>query len=249
MKIKNNRISIITVSLNSEKYIERCIKSVKNQNYPKNKIEHIIIDGSSKDNTLNIIKKYKKNLFFFESKKDNGIYHAMNKGIKKSTGNIIGILNSDDYYYKNTFKTVNNYFSNNNIDFLFGSVNHKRIYHGFYPEKIWYKLNIYPSHSVSFFIKKKSQLKIGLYDQKFKFSADRDLIYRLSKSQMLGIATKKAEVFGKFAIDGISSRLNYFKYTVLEEAKIRYKNSQNIFYIFLLSTITMLYKYFKYLKK
>jgi glycosyltransferase involved in cell wall biosynthesis len=245
MKKKINKISIITVCLNSEKYIERCLKSVKNQKYPKNKIEHIVIDGVSKDKTLKIIKKFKKFLYFFESKKDNGIYHAMNKGIKKSTGDIIAILNSDDYYYNNTFKIVNDYFNRNNIDFLFGSVLHKRIYHGFYPHKIWYKMNIYPSHSVSFFIKRNSQNKIGLYDQKFKFSADRDLIYRLTKSTMRGTATKKNEVFGKFAIDGISSKLEYFKYTILEEAKIRFKNSQNIIYIVFLSILTMSYKYFR----
>ena len=249
MKRKNHKISIITVCLNSEKYIERCINSVRNQNYPKNKIEHIIIDGASKDKTLEIINKFRKDLFFFESKKDKGIYHAMNKGIKKSTGNIIGILNSDDYYYKNTFKIVNDYFLKKNIDFLFGSVNHKRIYHGFYPKKIWYKLNIYPSHSVSFFIKKNSQLKLGLYDQKFKFSADRDLFYRLTSSNLKGLATKKTEIFGKFNIDGISSKLNYFRYTVLEEAKIRHKNSQNIFFIFFLSILNIFYKYFRSLGK
>ena len=125
MKRKINKISIITVSLNSEKYIERCIKSVKGQKYPKNKIEHIVIDGASKDDTLKIIKKFQKFLYFFESKKDKGIYDAINKGIKKSTGNIVGILNSDDYYYKNTFKLVNEYFNKNDIDFIFGSVNHK----------------------------------------------------------------------------------------------------------------------------
>lgn len=249
MKRKINKISIITVSLNSEKYIERCIKSVKGQKYPKNKIEHIVIDGASKDDTLKIIKKFEKFLYFFESKKDKGIYDAINKGIKKSTGNIVGILNSDDYYYKNTFKLVNEYFNKNDIDFIFGSVNHKRIYHGFYPEKIWYKMNIYPSHSVSFFIKRNSQFKIGLYDNKFRFSADRDLIYRLTKSNMRGISTKKSEIFGKFAVDGISSKLNYFKYSILEEAKIRHKNSQNIIYIFLLSILTMFYKFFKSLGK
>ena len=248
MKKKIKKISIITVCLNSEKHIERCIKSVKYQNYPKNKIEHIIIDGYSQDKTFKIIKKFKKDLFFFESKKDNGIYDAINKGIKKSTGSIIGILNSDDYYYKNTFKIVNNYFNRYDINFLFGSVDHKKIYHGFYPQKIWYKMNVYPSHSVSFFIDRNSQFKIGLYDQKFRYSADRDLIYRLTKSSMLGKCTKKNEIFGKFAVDGISSRLDYFKYTIMEEAKIRVKNSQNIIYVFCLSILTVFYKYLNFLK-
>ena len=88
MKIKKNntipKISIITVVLNGEKSINKCIKSVIHQKYPKNKIEHIIIDGGSKDKTISIIKKNKKNIAYWQSKKDKGIYDAMNKGIKKS---------------------------------------------------------------------------------------------------------------------------------------------------------------------
>ena len=76
-----------------------------------------------------------------------------------STGDIIGILNSDDFYYPDTFNIVNKYFNKYKIDYLFGSVDHLKIYHGFYPKKIWYKLNIVPSHSVSFFYKKKVSIK------------------------------------------------------------------------------------------
>lgn len=155
------KISIITVCMNSEKTIMRCLKSVHNQNYPKNKIEHIVIDGKSSDKTVSIINKFKKKIKYFESKKDKGIYYAINKALKKCSGDIIGVLNSDDYYYKNTFRIVSKYFMAQKLDFLFGSVNHKRLYHGFYPKKIWYKLNIYPSHSVSFFIKKKNTTSNG----------------------------------------------------------------------------------------
>ena len=108
-KYNKNYISIITVVLNAEKTIERTIKSIINQSY--NKYEIIIIDGGSTDGTIDIIKKYKKKISYWISKKDQGIYHAMNKGIKKSSGNIIGILNSDDYYLKNALRTVNNYFN------------------------------------------------------------------------------------------------------------------------------------------
>ena len=79
----------------------------------------------------------------------------MNIGIKKTSGDIIGILNADDYFYKNALKIVSKYFVKNKIDFLFGSVLKKRIYHNFKPEKILYTFNFYPSHSVSFFIKRK----------------------------------------------------------------------------------------------
>ena len=229
--IKKFKISVITVCLNSERTIERCIKSIINQKYDKSKIEHIIIDGKSRDSTVKIIKKYKTKITYWESKKDKGIYHAMNKGIRKAKGDIIGILNADDFYYKNTFKIVNKYFINKKIDYLFGSINHKKIYHSFYPEKIWYKLNVVPSHSVSFFIKKKSQFKIGLYDSSFKYSADRDLFYRLFNSNQKGIATKRREIFGKFDINGLSSKLSYFE-ILKEEFKVRHKNKQNIIFLF-----------------
>ena len=108
---KNYKISIITVTKNSEKFLEDCILSVNNQTY-KN-YEHLIIDGNSSDDTKNIIKKHEKKISYYLSENDKGIYDAMNKGINKSSGEIIGILNSDDIYYKNTLKIVNDYFNFN----------------------------------------------------------------------------------------------------------------------------------------
>jgi len=235
------KISIITVCLNSEKTIERCIRSVLNQKYDKIKIELIVIDGGSNDNTIKIIKRYESMISHWQSEKDRGLYFAMNKGLKLANGDIIGILNSDDYYYPNTFKIVNEYFNKFNLDYLFGSINHHKIYHGFYPKKIWYKFNVVPSHSVSFFIKRISQFKVGFYNTKFKYSADRDLFYRLVKSNLKGMATKKMEIFGKFATDGLSSRLSYFS-VLMEELKIRVNNKQNLFFLFFLFMATFVYK-------
>ncbi len=100
--IKDLKISIITPSFNSGKYIERAIKSVLDQNY-KN-FEHIIIDGGSTDNTVNILKKYKHLKWISEP--DNGQADAMNKGFKKSSGGIIVYLNADDYFFPDAFSTV-----------------------------------------------------------------------------------------------------------------------------------------------
>ena len=97
---KYPKISVITPVLNGEKTLEKCLKSVLQLKYPKQKIEHIVIDGNSKDNSLRIIKKYKKNLKYWHSKKDRGLYDAMNIGLKKCTGEIIGILNCDDFITK-----------------------------------------------------------------------------------------------------------------------------------------------------
>ena len=225
---KKFKITVITVCLNSEKTIERCIKSVLNQNYEKIKIELIVIDGGSSDNTVKIIKKFKSRITYWQS-------------IKYASGDIIGILNSDDFYYPKTLKIVNKYFNKFNIDYLFGSVDHHKIYHGFYPKKIWYKFNVVPSHSVSFFIKRSAQSKVGIYNTKFKYSADRDLFYRLVKSNLRGMATKKMEIFGKFATDGLSSKLSYFP-VILEEFKIRVHNKQNLFFLFFLFIVTIGYK-------
>ena len=115
------KVSIITVCYNSEKTIERTIRSVLSQNY-KN-YEYIVIDGNSTDNTLKIINKYRKKIDIFKSEKDRGIYDAINKGIKHSSGSIISILHSDDVFYdKLTIKNVvSNFKSNQKIDCLIGN--------------------------------------------------------------------------------------------------------------------------------
>jgi len=97
-------ISIITPNYNNATYLEETIKSVINQNY-KN-FEYILIDGKSNDKSLKIIKKYKKYISYFESKKDKGPFHAVHKGIKKSTGKIILWINSGDLLDKNATKNV-----------------------------------------------------------------------------------------------------------------------------------------------
>lgn len=93
-------VSVITIVYNGERYIEDSIRSVINQSY-KN-IEYIIIDGGSSDNTVSLIKKYEKQIAFWISEKDKGISDAFNKGIARATGKIIGLLNSDDWYEKDT---------------------------------------------------------------------------------------------------------------------------------------------------
>ena len=132
---KSYKISIITVTKNSEKFLEECILSLDKQSYRN--YEHIIIDGCSTDNTINIIKKYKDKITYWISEKDDGLYDAMNKGIKRCSGDIIGILNSDDIYYPQALKIVNKYFTlNKELDFLFGSVNKYKLLQGYNPKKI-----------------------------------------------------------------------------------------------------------------
>ena len=229
--------SIITPVLNNSK-IKNVFSCLKKQTF-KN-FEHIVVDGGSNKSVLKILNKNKKNVSNLIIEKDKGIYDAINKGIKLSRGNVIGVLNSDDVYYPKTLELVNKYFLNKKIDYLFGSVFKERLMHGFWPNKIWYKFNVYPAHSCGFFLKKKIHKKLGLYDLNFKYNSDRDLIFRLINSNYKGISAKKYEIFGDFSPFGISSKISFFK-GLREEIKVRLKN-QNFIIVFFVIILTLINK-------
>ena len=238
------KITIITVVKNSEKTIERCIKSVLSQNY--NNLEYIIIDGNSSDGTEKIINKYKNQITKIIIGEDSGIWDAMNKGINLASGEILGFLNADDYYYDNIFEIVNNYFLNNNIDFLFGSVEKYKLIHGYNPWKVRWSFGFYTSHSVGFFIKTKKHLEVGLYNKKY-LSADLDFFYKMIvKYKMLGIGSKKDEVFGKFQKGGFSSKIKYLDH-LIDLNKIRIDNNQNTLFVYFLFVIKIIKKPIKFL--
>jgi glycosyltransferase involved in cell wall biosynthesis len=177
------KISLITVCYNSEATIEKTILSVASQTY-KN-IEYIIIDGNSKDSTLAIIKNNQDKISNWFSESDKGLYDAMNKGISLATGDLIGILNSDDTFYSDTVvDEIVNFHKNNNIDASIGNIiQHKdngkivRLYSSKYwnPEKL--KIGFMPPHP-SIFFKKELFDKYGNYDLGFKIGADYELITR-----------------------------------------------------------------------
>ena len=117
------KISIITVCYNAESTIKSCIESVKGQNY--NSIEYIIIDGGSTDKTINIINNYKHSVNHFISEPDQGIYDAMNKGIKLATGDIIGMLNADDFFADNSvINDIAGAFDKNNTEIIYGDLDY-----------------------------------------------------------------------------------------------------------------------------
>ena len=240
---KKNRplFSIITVVKNNKLMLKKCLDSIDRLKFRN--FEHIIIDGQSNDGTIELIKKNKKinNKYIIE--KDRGIYDAMNKGLKIAKGKYIGFLNSDDEYITNALNIIKKYINKyNNPDFIFGSVIKGRlIMSGYHPEKIFYKFNIFPSHSGSFFIKKQTQDKIGYYDLKFKYSSDYDLIFRLIKRNFFGVCTTHHEVTANFNTQGISSKINFFK-KINEERLIRIKNKQNILFVYFLFLILIVNK-------
>jgi glycosyltransferase involved in cell wall biosynthesis len=192
--IKNPKISIITVSYNSQSTIKHTIDSVSSQTY-KNK-EYILIDGASQDWTLDILDFKKDEIDNFVSEKDDGIYNAMNKGIKAATGDIIGILNSDDFYYnQDVLSKVAKVFEETNCDCLYGDlifVNKGDISKiarywksGKFEKNIMKKGWMLPHPT--FFVKKKIYQKYGLYNTSLKRAADYEMILRLLHKEKINI--------------------------------------------------------------
>ena len=224
-------ISIITVVLNDKDNIDKTINSVLNQNY-KN-IEYIIIDGESNDGTTDVIKRYDKKIDHLVSEKDEGIYHAFNKGLNIAKGDLIGFVNSGDLLTKESLEYLIKYYNKHpDADFFFGSVKkHWGILHGYKKWKIHFTWGFYSSHSTGFFIKKKAADTLGGYNLKYKYSSDYDYFYRMIvHHKMKGFASKKEELFGIFQRGGFSSKINFFDHLV-ECTRIRLDNKQNKFVV------------------
>ena len=184
------KVSVITVTYNRELTISDTIASVLSQNYSN--IEYIIIDGKSTDKTVNIIKKYAINQSYkikCISEKDTGIYDAMNKGIKMASGDIIGILNSDDFFTSNNIisKIVDAFQKNPSIEAVYGDVHfvkHENLNKciRYYSSKIFrrslMRLGFMPAHP-SFYMKRNSFEKYGLYKTNYKIAADFEFLLRV----------------------------------------------------------------------
>jgi len=177
MDNKELKISIITVCLNSERYLERTIKSVIGQTY-KN-IEYIVIDGGSVDNTHNIVNKYKDKIDCFISEKDAGIYDAMNKGIGLAKGDFLYFLNSDDQIYSaGTIEKAASYLKTRKVDFLYGDMlchdqNGSDIILKRYPKRLNKRFFLRGplGHSSTFFHRSCFE-KVGYFDTRYKISGD-----------------------------------------------------------------------------
>ncbi|RNA61692.1 glycosyltransferase [Chryseobacterium nematophagum] len=180
------KISIITVCWNSEKYIRTAIESVLNQTYKD--IEYIIVDGGSSDETLDIIRSYETHFegrLRWISEKDKGIYDAMNKGINMATGDIVGLLNSDDFYISNSIlESVEDCFNKNKVDSVFADLyyvkeddTNKIIRKWRTGNKKSFISGWHPAHP-SFFVKKSIYNKYGLFDLTYRIAADFEIMLR-----------------------------------------------------------------------
>lgn len=224
------KISLITVSYNSEKTIEDTINSVLCQTY--NNYEYIIVDGKSSDKTLEIIKKYEKKFkgkLKYISEEDNGLYDAMNKGIKLTTGDIIGILNSDDILANyNVFqKIIDNYDKDTDIiygDVLYCNQDFTKVERNYISGENK-SLTFCPAHP-TMYIRKEIYNEFGLYNIDFKVDADYDFMIRLNKGKCKFKYLYDYLVLMRLGgtSNGIKGYLKNFKdcYYVLKKNKIKF---------------------------
>ena len=205
------KISIITVVRNNVKTIKDAIESILNQTY-KN-IEYIIVDGSSTDGTVELIKEYGNKINKFISEPDNGIYDAMNKGIRLATGDIVGILNSDDFYINNqVIEEVVKEFEEKEVDSVYADLvfvkpeNTKKVvrYYDsshFSIEKFAY--GWMPAHP-TFFVKREMYEKYGVFKTDYKIAADYELLVRFLAKKKVSYSYMQEPIV-KMRIGGAST--------------------------------------------
>jgi len=183
------KISIITVVYNNEKTVHTAIESVLSQSYAN--VEYIVIDGKSTDDTLAIINRYAKSIDTIQSEPDKGIYDAMNKGISLCTGDVIGILNSDDVYADEFVleKVMNAFQNDHELDMVYGDLVYVKADDVDKIVRIWkstpYYSNFFedghvPPHP-SLFIKNTAYKQVGFFNTEMNLAADYDFMLRLFK--------------------------------------------------------------------
>ncbi len=235
------KISIITVVWNNKNTIKDAIDSVLGQTYKD--IEYIIIDGTSNDGTVDIIKNYGDKIDKFISEPDKGIYDAMNKGIKLATGDVVGILNSDDFYMDEfVIEKIVKVFEKKEIDSLFADLVYVkpdnlektvRYYDSgkCLPNKFQYAL--YPAHP-TFFVKRWVYEKYGLFKTDYKIAADFDIMARFLYSKKITFSYLNEPII-KMRTGGVSTSFSSIWINALEQLRVCNENTiqTNIFKILL----------------
>jgi glycosyltransferase involved in cell wall biosynthesis len=234
------KISIITVVLNGEATVARAIESVLAQ---KNvEIEYIVIDGASQDKTLEVITPYKKKLSHLLSEKDAGIYDAMNKGIKLATGDVIGLLNADDFYNNSlVLSEVMTEFIDPTVDAVYGDLEYfrssrptkvVRTYrsHKFHPAQL--KRGLMPAHP-TLFLRRNVYERFGLFDSSYKIAGDFEFIVRIFKDSSLGFRYIPKKMV-RMQMGGVSTRGLSSTFLLLNEnihACLKNGISTNYYYV------------------
>lgn len=206
------KVSIITATYNSAKWLENCLISIERQTYSD--IEHIIIDGGSTDGTLDIIKHHRQQFSQVVSEPDNGIYDAINKGLRLASGDIIGILNSDDILADTTtIETIVKKMEDTNADIAYGDLLY--CHNTSNPVSViryWRSKNFH-HHSLRYgwmpphptvYCRKEVYMKEGEYNTDYKISADYDFLVRTFNTQYTTVYIP--HIIVKMTIGGASNR-------------------------------------------
>jgi len=215
MRINYPKISIVTPNYNQDHYLEKAIRSILDQEYPN--LEYIIMDGGSIDKSVYIIEKYKSKLAYWISEKDNGMYDAINKGLQKTTGEIMGWLNSDDMLVPGSLYTLAEIFNNIEVEWVQGQQTlfdaQGRIYYSKPPDlrTKWEYLLKYYHHSPTPFIQQESTywrrslwLKAGGYvSTEYKLAGDFELWMRFFKHRNMFITNS---LIGGFRVHGMHQK-------------------------------------------
>lgn len=244
------KVSIITSTYNSAYTIKDTIESVIAQTHTN--IEHIVVDGASKDNTLEIVKDYSNKISKIISEPDNGIYDAMNKGIRAATGDIIGILNSDDFFTStDVVSIIVKTFEENDIDALFGDVhfvnsNNLNKCVRYYSSSVFrpslFRYGFMPAHP-SFYMKKEYYEKYGLYSLDYKIASDYDLLIRYLYKNTVRYKYVKKD-FVTMRTGGVSTR-NFNSRILLNKEIIEACRRYGIYTNMFLLSLKYLYKIFE----
>ena len=206
------KISIITVVFNGEDTITGAINSVSKQDHDD--VEHIIIDGGSTDDTVEVIKRVVGGRAKIISERDDGIYDAMNKGLSYSTGDVIGYLHSDDLLAnEKILGEISSIFSNNDIDVIYGNLEYVKRTDLNNIVRYWragkfslskLKFGWMPPHP-TIYVRREIYNRVGLFDKELKISADYDFILRMLKTSGLKIYYHDRTMV-KMRLGGISNR-------------------------------------------
>lgn len=247
-------ISIITATYNSAKTINDTIKSVLCQT--NKDFEYIIIDGGSTDETIDIVKSYESEFsgrLKWVSEKDKGIYDAMNKGIKMASGDIIGILNSDDYYTsEDILQTIVDTFKSQNVDAIYGDIHfvkdgnpHKcvRYYSSKRFSPFWLRFGFMPAHP-SFYCRREIFEKAGGYRLDYKIGSDYEMMVRLFRKYKISSQYVPKD-FVTMRTGGASNSNFYSRLTLIKE-DVKACRDNGIYTNELFICLKFLYKIFEF---
>ena len=216
------KVSVITVVYNGADTLQRCIESVSDQSYQP--LEYIVIDGGSTDGSVELIESYGDQIDEWVSEPDDGVYDAMNKGIERATGDVIGLVNADDFYADGAIQTVAETYAEHPDSIIVGAMNQvktggstytlrRNLSQSYLDDTIRYTM---PINHPATFVPTSVYERLGTFDAKFQILGDYDFICRCYQADVPFVFVD--QVLSNMRVGGLSSGAN----NVLQRARERY---------------------------